>query len=399
MDIFSSFLLLAAISTATSQLPNDSANETTGLAVPDSQLTTQQPSTSHQMSKIQDFDSTSATRADGITVKEERSSAAPLQPTQNTPPATLPIEIRTEATLTGLPDATTAQSRLWKSVTMVPTSEVSKQVNGSTETPVALTSQLSNWVNGSTEPTVGPTNEMSDRVNGSTEPATLSIITQSLVTVRTSTSHTKLKETTSSFTSTSEFTTINAETTTFKPESTKSTGTKPSPGGDGVQSSTSEKPTVYPINKAKKDDTPHGKIVAAVIGAALLLMILGFLVIFIYKQRHQKKQQPSAWAGPSPFLEGDANNGNVELRSSNRISLTSFLPQRLSKRLSLLQDPTEMKEIPLRDTFEEKHQGSTFGQTVDGNAAQEKSYKSAAEIKSGGEAEERVVMTVIQTSV
>uniref|UniRef100_A0A8C6T036 Uncharacterized protein n=1 Tax=Neogobius melanostomus TaxID=47308 RepID=A0A8C6T036_9GOBI len=103
----------------------------------------------------------------------------------------------------------------------------------------------------------------------------------------------------------------------------------------------------------------NGKIVAGLIGGALLAMIVGFLVI-LYKRQKLKQHQISTteWAGPTPFLEpggGDGDNGHVTLRSASRISLTSFLPQRLSKRLSLLAESAEemqdMQEMTAGTTF------------------------------------------------
>ncbi|KAJ0063857.1 hypothetical protein NL108_012554 [Boleophthalmus pectinirostris] len=83
-------------------------------------------------------------------------------------------------------------------------------------------------------------------------------------------------------------------------------------------------------------------------------MMVGFLVI-LYKKHKLKKHQIATtdWAGPTPFLEtGSENNGHVTLRSANRISLTSFLPQRLSKRLSLLAESgEEMQEMTTSSTF------------------------------------------------
>lgn len=104
----------------------------------------------------------------------------------------------------------------------------------------------------------------------------------------------------------------------------------------------------------------HGKIVAGLIAGALLAMMIGFLVI-LYKKHKLKKHRIATtdWAGPTPFLEtgggGGGGNGHVTLRSASRISLTSFLPQRLSKRLSLLAESAEemqdMQEMTTGTTF------------------------------------------------
>lgn len=113
-------------------------------------------------------------------------------------------------------------------------------------------------------------------------------------------------------------------------------------------------------NKSKANN--HGIAVAWIIGAALVLMLVGFLVIYVKKQKLQKQQVNTRdWAGPSPFLDGaHDSNGQVEMRSFNRISLTSFLPQRLSRRLSLLQEMDE-EDIKTDSTFGDNPPGSTFG--------------------------------------
>uniref|UniRef100_A0A668AMM9 Uncharacterized protein n=2 Tax=Myripristis murdjan TaxID=586833 RepID=A0A668AMM9_9TELE len=113
-------------------------------------------------------------------------------------------------------------------------------------------------------------------------------------------------------------------------------------------------------NKSKANN--HGIAVAWIIGAALVLMLVGFLVIYVKKQKLQKQQVNTRdWAGPSPFLDGaHDSNGQVEMRSFNRVSLTSFLPQRLSRRLSLLQEMDE-EDIKTDSTFRDNPPGSTFG--------------------------------------
>lgn len=120
----------------------------------------------------------------------------------------------------------------------------------------------------------------------------------------------------------------------------------------------------------------HGKIVAGLIGGALLAMMIGFLLI-MYKKHKLKKHQiaTTEWAGPTPFLEagggGGVDNGQVRLRSASRISLTSFLPQRLSKRLSLLAESAEemqdMQEMTVGTTFatKEGQNGVKLEQTSD----------------------------------
>ncbi|KAM9318078.1 uncharacterized protein evi2b [Pholidichthys leucotaenia] len=126
---------------------------------------------------------------------------------------------------------------------------------------------------------------------------------------------------------------------------------------------------LYP--SGKKDNSrkgaSEGKIVAGIIGGAFALMVVGFLVIYIKKRKlHQQQVTSTEWAGPTPFLESGGDNGQVTLRSSNRISLASFLPQTLSKRLSLLPEADEeLLEMTPTTTFGGKTHGSTFGQETD----------------------------------
>lgn len=113
----------------------------------------------------------------------------------------------------------------------------------------------------------------------------------------------------------------------------------------------------------KSQEAKHGHIVAGLIGGALLLMMVGFLVIYIKKRKLQKQTITTTdWAGPSPFLEGGAENGHVAQRSSNRISITTFLPQGVVKRLSLLPEPdAELKDVAPGTTFRDQHHNNTFG--------------------------------------
>lgn len=107
-----------------------------------------------------------------------------------------------------------------------------------------------------------------------------------------------------------------------------------------------------PQDNSKKSDTP-GIIVASIIGGALAMMIIGFIVIFIRSKKYKQQQvQTKDWAGPSPFLENNTNNGHVSLTSSNRISFSSILPQRLSRKLSLLpEEDQELDDIMTGTTF------------------------------------------------
>lgn len=139
--------------------------------------------------------------------------------------------------------------------------------------------------------------------------------------------------------------------------------------------------------KETQKGVKHGKIVAGIIGGTLIAMMIGFLVI-LYKKHKLKKHQIATndWAGPTPFLEtgggGSTDKNNVSLRSANRISLTSFLPHRLSKRLSLLAESAEemqdMQEMTTGTTFaaNDEKAGTKSDQTI------EKSDKEANGINS-----------------
>ncbi|XP_075938897.1 uncharacterized protein LOC142939576 [Anarhichas minor] len=129
----------------------------------------------------------------------------------------------------------------------------------------------------------------------------------------------------------------------------------------------------------------HSKAVAGVIGGALVVMMVGFLLIYIKKRKLQKQQITTGdWAGPSPFLEGGANNGQVTMRPSNRISLSSFLTQRLSKRLSMLPDAgEELEDLTPASTFGGEHKGSLFGREAGGSDG---TARDVPETKSNGDA-------------
>ncbi|XP_007573456.1 protein EVI2B [Poecilia formosa] len=326
------FLPMAAISTVKSELQLNTTDMTTGNMTQNTQLATRQPSTLQQLSEIPSVNTTT-TSVDRTTPEDPRTSTPSLHTTRMTPPRILSVNSETAPTLTSSSNTPTVKSNVWKSITMTLSSQTSQRINNSTAPPV------------------------------------LSNITQNRGTQRTSTSQIKLNEVTSSFIPTSRLTAIHTKTTSIKPEERKSKSTKQVPGGDTTQPSISETSIV---DKAKKNGSQHGKVVAAIIGSMLSLMIVGFLLIYIRKKRLQKEQTTTSWAGPSPLLDGEANNGNAVLASSNRISLTSFLPHRLSKTFSLLPETNEMTDITSRTTLEEKHQGSTFGQAIDGNDAQEK---------------------------
>lgn len=154
--------------------------------------------------------------------------------------------------------------------------------------------------------------------------------------------------------------------------------------------------------KPKQGSNP-GNAVAAIIGGALLLMMVGFVGIYMKKRKIQKQQITTTdWAGPSPFLEAGSNDDQTTKRSSNRISLNSFLPQRLSKRLSLLPETDEeLEDMTPGITFGGNHQENSVGQKLEGDEVQESNGTSAVvqENKTKGDYVEAGENIVSQTSL
>nr|XP_015223025.1 PREDICTED: protein EVI2B [Lepisosteus oculatus] len=191
--------------------------------------------------------------------------------------------------------------------------------------------------------------------------------------------------------------TSNSTQTSFKPERTTLKITPPSPTPkhriteETTQETHTSAPFTYPastgstrrpeVNTKMKKMTEKatsgrnadsqkekgaGTLVAVLIGGALILMLAAIAIILLQKwRRQQRRAEDPNWAGPSPFLDGQIvpqlPSGDEEERPSNRsskrVSLRSFLPQRLSKRLSLLQETDE--NLPMEDVM----QGSTFGRS------------------------------------
>lgn len=127
---------------------------------------------------------------------------------------------------------------------------------------------------------------------------------------------------------------------------------------------TPEKKLFFEKKEAKKEAN-HGTVVAWIIGGALVLMMISFLIIYVKKHKLNEQQMTTKnWAGPSPFIENGEDNSQVRLQSSNQISLFSFLPQRLSRRLSLLPETDE--------EMEDINPGTTFGdRRPEGSSAQQ----------------------------
>nr|XP_055052791.1 protein EVI2B [Misgurnus anguillicaudatus] len=128
---------------------------------------------------------------------------------------------------------------------------------------------------------------------------------------------------------------------------------------------TTKKKVVPPPNNNQQKSP--GPIVASIICTTLVLMFIGIIYILVRKRKIQKKQlENSEWAGPSPFLDGELQPdvpATVESESVNRrgfgqISISKYLPQRLSKHLTLRRDTDE--EVFMGDIL----QGSTFGRQI-----------------------------------
>lgn len=119
---------------------------------------------------------------------------------------------------------------------------------------------------------------------------------------------------------------------------------------------------IYPPSKDFKRANP-GPAVAAVIGTTFVLMFIAIIFILLKKRKMQRKRlENPEWAGPSPFLDGDVqpNLPNDESETINRqgfnqMSISRYLPQQLSKHLTLGRNTSE--EVLMGDIL----QGSTFG--------------------------------------
>lgn len=386
------WLLPLAASSAVTPGPNHSSTapttgEVIGQKISHNQPTTRDTSSLHPLSEVSGLNSTPSTAAD-VTPTEEKTSTKPsLQPTSASPERFLP-NIQTPAT------PTTSISR---STGIRSTTEVQSKVRTSTATVGPSHASYA------TKPTpVSPTQSNSAQSRGAGQTST-SRFTRDKITRPSSPRPT---------------TVISTANTSTQPETDKSDRTSPVTVTDSTQSKGPYKtsatiPFIHVTTAKKKKDpsgkkpnsdegTNHGKIVAGLIGGALVFMMVGFLVIYMKKRKLQKQQITTTdWAGPSPFLDGGADNGKVTLRSSNRISLSSFLPQRLSKRLSLLPETDEeLQDMTPGTTFGGKHQAGTFVQEADESDAQESNGSAAVpEIKNPGGATDTAVNSVSATSL
>ncbi|XP_075330623.1 uncharacterized protein evi2b [Odontesthes bonariensis] len=384
--IFLCSLTLTASSTVTSGLRNNLANVTASQATQQnfnrSQLTTQETSILQRPSETPDIDITPSTIDDVNPLKEKNSRSSSLQTTHRVTPTTFTMNTQTAAT---------------------PITSIRHDSNSSTGTTEEQSKRM-------TPATVVATIQASNPTKPSTVLPVQSTSTQTKDTGKTSSAKFNRKEIFSSTSPHSQSTVpISTATTSFKLVDSKSTSAHRVTSGNAARSTgphiTTAVSPVFHITKAKKKQdsnkgTNDGKVVAGLIGGALTLMMIGFLVIYIKKRRVQKQQITTTdWAGPTPFLVGEDDNGQVPLRSSNRISLSSFLPQRLSKRLSLLPEmDEELQDMTQGATFGGKQQGKTFrkdGQVNNGSSIvipEMKSVDGAADT-----AENRVSETPLET--
>lgn len=188
------------------------------------------------------------------------------------------------------------------------------------------------------------------------------------------------------------------------PESTKSvkdesTRTNPSVTTDVLLRTlplTTKKMTALDTQVKKAKDPPQensnkrensGIIVASIIGGTLVMMIIGFIAIFVQRKKYKQQQVLTKdWAGPSPFLENNTDNGHVNLTASNRISFASFLPQRMSRKLSLLpEEDQELDDIMTGTTFGGKQETNVLASQQTENGLKESNgTTAAAEVKIEG---------------
>ncbi|XP_068440457.1 mucin-13-like [Clinocottus analis] len=164
------------------------------------------------------------------------------------------------------------------------------------------------------------------------------------------------------------------------PTETRTAGATPPPGSyttpKEASASTAKATETRPGTKGKEKagkGSAHSRVVAGLIGGALLVMLAGFLLIYVRKRTLRKQQMATDdWAGPSPFLEGGANdeNGRVAVRSFNRISLSSLLTHRLSRRMSAApRADEEVDAMTPASTFGGERRGSRFPREGGGAAA------------------------------
>ncbi|XP_067307804.1 protein EVI2B [Pseudorasbora parva] len=129
---------------------------------------------------------------------------------------------------------------------------------------------------------------------------------------------------------------------------------------------TTKKKPAKKINPPSEDNQKAnpGPAVAAVVGTTFVLMFIAIIVILVRKRKMQKKRlENPEWAGPSPFLDGDVQpnlpstdeSETIKRQGFNQVSISRYLPQRLSKHLAFERNTSE--EVLMEDIL----QGTTFG--------------------------------------
>lgn len=360
--IFMWLLALAASGSVASALPN---NFTTDQFI--HKQTATNISSLEQISKSVAHKMTTSTTLD-VNSTEERSSSNPLLRTTQTLPASTTKNSQTVPTPKVTPPVSfrqnnftnsTGKTTRQKSVTTTTTSQTSSSTSGGTGIGTNVPSEQSQFTNSH-----GPWRSSAFEMTSVSAPTS-----QSKTSISTATS-TKPDTSTSSL----------LDTTSSDPF--KTTTGRMSSHINVVEQKTNSKKT--------RNQTNHSKVVAGVIGGALSLMVVGFLVIYMKKHKLQQKQLTTTeWAGPSPFLESDDDNGKVIPRSSSRISLSSFLPHRLSKRLSLLPEKDEeLQDMTPSATFGGKYQEIISGQSEDKKDDQSVSIVEVSEKNREGEGAE-----------
>lgn len=368
--IFMWLLPLTASSSVTSALPNNFTND----QFIHKQMTTKM-STLEQISKSFAHKMTSSTTLD-VNSTQERSRSNPLLKTTQTPRATTTQKSQTSPTPKFLTLVSFSQNNFTnstgktthqKSVTTIMNSQTSSNTSRGTGIGITIPSEQSQFTK-----SLGPWKTSAFEMTSLSEPTSQS---KTFISAATSIKHD---------TSTSSLL-DNISSVPFKTTAGR----------------TSSHITVFEQkNNSKKmrNKTNHSKVVAGVIGGALSLMMVGFLVIYMKKHKLQKQQLITTdWAGPSPFLESDVDK--VIPRSSNRISLSSFLPQRLSKRLSLLPEKDEeLQDMTPSATFGGKDQEIISGQGEDKKYDRSGSVVVVSEKNSKGEGAETSADCVSENS-
>ncbi|XP_054454042.1 protein EVI2B-like [Anoplopoma fimbria] len=379
MTIHFSGLLFMWLLPLTSGQNNNFSHVMTGTQVTPN-VSTQDELTTQEASSLNPLSEVTGRHMTRSVLAQESGAKASSQPSLQTSPTTSSKTFRQVIQTAATPTSST-ESR-FKSSTEGRKSTTERLFNFKTSATTVATSHSSNppkttssHLQSSTERTKSTTERL---FNFPTKTTRAPPTPSSSATARSI--HDRTTQPSSSPMSSSSFiSTLNSSTKPVKP-TTISTSPFPATWSTRLYKGT----TKTPFKKTSKDRRPgekadtnkgsnHSKVVAWLIGGALGAMLVGFLVIYIKKRKLQKQQITTTdWAGPSPFLEGGVDNGQVTLRSSNRVSLSGFLTQRLSKRLSLLPDTDEeLEDMTAGSTFGGKHQETSFGGEANGKGGGE----------------------------